>query len=210
MLGLLTLSASLTSILAPPRCAACDEPTRAMTLLCPMCADTVERSSDPRAPFAYGGALATAITRFKYQPIPELGRSLGELLAHEASKLPLSHVSAVVPVPLHPARLFDRGFNQAALLARPVARALGVHFLPRALERTRATVKQADLDRTARLRNVEGAFVARGRILGSVLLIDDVRTTGATQEACSSALKAAGCENVTCLVLAIAAPIAYP
>jgi ComF family protein len=161
------------------------------------------------APFVYGGALATAITRFKYQPAPELARELGLLLAGEALKLGIT-ADAVVPVPLHPSRLFERGFNQAALLARPVARVLGASFLPRALRRVRNTAKQADLDRAARLRNVDGAFCPRGRLGGTVLLVDDVRTTGATQDACAAALREAGCTRVICLVLAIAPPMAYP
>lgn len=199
----------LLSILAPNRCAACDAETRADAAFCTPCALTIERTDEASAPFVYGGALASAITRFKYLPVPELARPLGALLATEARTRSID-VDVVVPVPLHPTRLFERGFNQAALLARPVARALGVAFLPRALRRTRITAKQADLDRSARLENVAGAFVARDRMTQRILLIDDVRTTGATQDACANALRAAGCPHVQCLVLAIAPPIAYP
>ncbi len=198
------------SLLAPDRCAACDEPIGPTVLLCAACASTVERAPrGSQGPFVYGGALATAITRFKYEPIPELARPLGQLLAHEAVRMGLT-ARYVVPVPLHPVRLFERGFNQAALLARPVARALGATLRPRALARTRPTERQAELGREARLANVEGAFVVRERCGDTVLLVDDVRTTGATQDACARALEAAGCVRVTCLVLAIAAPIAYP
>jgi ComF family protein len=157
----------------------------------------------------YGGALATAITRFKYQPVPELAKPLGALLAAEALARGLK-ATDVVPVPLHPSRLFQRGFNQAALLARPVARALGAAFHPRALERIRSTDKQAELDRPARLHNVAGAFRVRTPLHRPILLVDDVRTTGATQDECARVLRAAGCPHVDCLVLAIAPPIAYP
>ena len=198
----------LLSILGPNRCAACDAPARENTAFCPACAATVERSSDPQAPFVYGGAMSNAITRFKYGPVPELARTLGALLAAEARGR--FDVDAVVPVPLHPSRLVERGFNQAVLLARPVARALGVPLRARALVRTRPTERQAELDRSARLRNVAGAFRARRPIAGRILLVDDVRTTGATQNACAEALRAAGAPYVGCLVLAIAPAIGYP
>jgi ComF family protein len=194
----------LLSILGPNRCAACDEPAREGAVFCAGCALVIERIDDERAPFAYGGPIAAAITRFKYRPVPELGRSLGALLASEAPKRRFDDVDCVVPVPLHPTRLFERGFNQAVLLARPVARALGVPLVARALERTRATEKQAELDRTGRQLNVEGAFRARRPLVGRVLLVDDVRTTGATQNACAKTLRAAGCSHVRFWVLAIA------
>lgn len=198
------------SLLAPSRCAACDAPARELAVFCPTCAALVERGGERGAPFVYGGPMARAITRFKYGPVPELARPLGELLAGAARAAGFADLNAVVPVPLHPTRLFERGFNQAALLARPVARALGVPLRARALERTRPTGNQAELDRAARSQNVAGAFRARARVGARVLLVDDVRTTGATQNACAGALRDAGCRSVEWLVLAIAPAIAYP
>jgi ComF family protein len=200
------LSSILSSILGSNRCVACDAESRPNAVFCPGCANAVERSTSDCAPFVYGGPIAAAITRFKYQPLADLARPLGELLAREAERFSFD-VDAVVPVPLHVSRLFERGFNQAALLAAPVSRALGVPHLARALERTRATEKQAELDRSARLRNVASAFRARSSLPERILLVDDVRTTGATQDACAIALRAAGCTDVRCLVLAIAPSI---
>ncbi|HSQ65288.1 MAG TPA: ComF family protein [Polyangiaceae bacterium] len=200
------------AFLAPPRCSACDEPTGPRVAFCARCARTIERTSSPGAAFVYGGAIAGAISRFKYTPTPELGVPLGLLLS-QAARERTAEVDAVIPVPLHATRLVERGFNQSTLLARPVARALGVPLFVRALERTRPTPRQAELDRAARLRNVAGAFRARPRprLEGlRVLLVDDVRTTGATERACAQALREAGCREVHSLVLAIAAPIAYP
>ncbi len=210
MLTLTVLANLLGELVAPSRCAACDEAVSPRVLFCGPCAATAVRH-DPgtegtRATFAYGGAIATAITRFKYQDRAELGARLAQTMVPAATELP---VDVVVPVPLHPARLAERGYNQAALLARPIARALGVSFAPRALARVRETTRQATLDRTHRLVNVVSAFEVRGRhgceaVRGkSVLVVDDVRTTGATMTACIAALTEAGVRAVFPLVLAL-------
>jgi ComF family protein len=157
--------------------------------------------------FIYGGAVARALVRFKYDPRPELAMPLAELFRRGAAHLGGFRPDIVVPVPLHASRLAERGFNQAALLAAPVAKDLGAELVARALVRIRDTPRQAMLDRTRRLRNVRRAFEARdaGAIRGKrVLLVDDVRTTGATLSACETALLAAGAREVVCLVLAAA------
>ncbi|MBX3212928.1 MAG: ComF family protein [Labilithrix sp.] len=114
-------------------------------------------------------------------------------------------VDLAVPVPLHPRRLAERGYNQAALLAAPVARRLGIAFAPRALARLKDTPRQAALDREQRVVNVAGVFAARerSRLHGArVLLIDDVRTTGTTLARCADALHRAEVTSVHALVLA--------
>ncbi len=195
------------STLAPDVCAACDVGVPMLTAFCPPCALTLVRAPPQAllvAPFFYGGALAAAITRFKYQSRPELARPLSAAIVRALAALE-PRPAVVVPVPLHDSRLADRGYNQAALLARPVARALGTRFGPRVIERVRDTSQQAKLDREARLANLAGAFRVRvpREVLGKrVLLVDDVRTTGATLGACEAALLAAGAAEVTCAVIA--------
>lgn len=205
----------VAAFLAPPRCASCDAPVARAAVFCPACASTVQvadgASDEAVAAFVYGGAIAEAITRLKYGARPDLARPLADLLwravAGHAPRLS-GRESAVVPVPLHPVRLAERGFNQSALLARPIARRLGASFLPLALARVRDTPRQASLGREDRLGNVGGAFVVRRpeRLRGRrILLIDDVRTTGATLAACAQAILEAGGGPVCTAVLAQAA-----
>src|SRR5882672_3623266 len=156
MRALLSLAVELfAATLAPPRCAACDRSVPMLVALCPVCAADVERVGrvDPRgvAAYVYGGAIGRAVARLKYERRPDLARPLGDLLwaAVEPYTAELRQ-AVVVPVPLHPSRLAERGFNQSALLARPIARRLGAPLRPRALRRTRDTAQQATLDRDAR------------------------------------------------------------
>jgi ComF family protein len=203
-------------LLAPEVCAACDARVPPFTAFCPDCAATLEppgkgHEGDGGAPpnaiaaFAYGGALVRAITSFKYARRADRARPLAHALRRAIAPLRGDRPSLVVPVPLHRTRLAERGFNQAALLAAPVARDLGVPLAARALARVRDTTAQASLDREARLSNVDRAFVATRRVDGAdVLLLDDVRTTGATLRACERALVQAGAARVRSLVLAAA------
>ena len=136
--------------------------------------------------------------RFKYQGWRRLAEPLGLLLAE---RLVVEGVAAraVVAVPLHPSRMRQRGFNQAELLAAELRRRLLLTAPEGVLVRTRATPPQVGHDRRWRLQNVSGAFEWRGAGLDgeSILLIDDVATTGATLDACASALRAAGSGPVT-------------
>jgi ComF family protein len=202
------VSALGAALLAPAGCAACDAPVPERAVFCPVCARAVVRVAPRGAPAiafaAYGGALAAAIRRFKFAGRPDLARPLGHLLRRAARDAAAS-ADRVVPVPLHARRLAERGYNQAALLARHAADELGVPLDARALVRLRDTPQQANLVREARLANVARAFRARPPAAlrgGRVLLVDDVATTGATLEACRDALLEAGAAEVTALVVA--------
>jgi ComF family protein len=146
-----------------------------------------------RSAVAYEGPIELAVQRFKYGGWRRLARPLALLLAE---RLAVEGLAAhwVLAVPLHQSRLRQRGFNQADLLARELRRRLAIDRPPGELVRTRATPPQVGHDRLWRLENVRGAFEWRGPDLGgrSLLLVDDVATTGATLEACAAALRACG------------------
>src|SRR5258706_6639147 len=151
---------------------------------------------------SYEGSLRKLIHLFKYERIRPLARPFGEFLARALPRE--ERFDLIVPMPLHWRRRWERGFNQAGLLAREIAGRWNVP-MRNVARRTRATSPQAGLTNAKRRANVRGAFsVKRGSRLDGmrVLLVDDVLTTGASAGACARALKRAGASQVALLSLA--------
>ncbi len=151
----------------------------------------------------FEGRIRHAIHTFKYQRVAALAEPLGDALAHFWLQAP-QPAYVIVPVPLHPQRQRERGYNQAELLARRIGRAADLPVRPEALRRVRATAVQITLDAAERKANVAGAFQSDAAAVrgAAALLVDDVCTTGATLDACATALKAAGAAAVHGLTLA--------
>ena len=212
---------ALIDVLLPPSCAGCG---RYGSLLCDACRASFRSASpaavtfvqaDPSivvgealtlalAAFRYEAAVRSALQRLKYgasarlaKPLALAARPAFERLMSVCGPLP------IVPVPVHPDRRRERGYNQAALLANWLGRSVGLPTCE-LLVRARATTKQHRLDRAGRLRNLKGAFrLAEGaRPPPGVILVDDILTTSATLEACATILRDAGCATVYGFTLA--------
>lgn len=139
----------------------------------------------------------------KFRSRRDLAGLLGELVARQAPPAMLRAADAIVPVPLHPVRRAARGFNQAELLVRPLAERYRRPVVAQALRRVRQDAAQVRLSKAGRRANVAGAFApGPARVRGTVLLFDDVFSTGATAAACAQVLRAVGADRVLVLTLA--------
>ncbi len=154
----------------------------------------------------YEGLMAEGISRFKYRGTSRLAKPLGSLLANFADPdFSFHRYDLIIPVPLHSSRLRQRGYNQSLLLAREVGRKFSIPLDFTSLRRIRPTPPQTQLSENERQKNIRGAFAVQDpEILleKSILLIDDVFTTGATVEECSKVLLGAGAKQVDVLTLA--------
>jgi len=188
-----------------PVCTRCGYPLPHPDAPCAQCRRFPLQAIDSlrSAAFFKTGVLREAIHKFKYQNMEILGKSLAPLLT-TCYTINQMKAQVVVPVPLHKSRQKQRGYNQSAILAAHLATALDLPVDTASLIRHRHTKPQMSLSAAQRQLNVADAFFCRtGAVSGkAVLLIDDVCTTGATLDACASALKMAGASSVSALTLA--------
>jgi len=210
--GCAECAAMLSDDAVLPLCPTCD--SAIVDVGEPFCLDCARTGGEPRrcargahmrlaAAFVFDGPVRTLVHAFKFGDALELAEPL-VARAWEGPAFGSQHPDLIVPVPLHPVRRRERGYDQAARLARAFAAHAGAPDVP-ALARTRATRQQARLGAKARAANVRGAFtvarpaLVRGR---SIALVDDVATTGATLLAAAEALRGAGARRVDAWTIA--------
>jgi ComF family protein len=202
-------------LLLPPVCAGCGRTARELPL-CTGCrlpaADALGPAPRPLSAWCaatlHDGAGAEWVRRFKYPARGIAGLDGAAeavalaLVQGLVPRVPGGAPDLVVPVPLHPRRLRERGFSPAALLARTLAREARVRVAPTLLTRVRDTRSQTELSRAERRRNVVGAFVPRAAAPARLWLVDDVATTGSTLAEAARALRRAGAEEIVGVCLA--------
>jgi ComF family protein len=189
-----------------PTCACCAAPlphSPRLDLRCARCQQTPPAFDRTVALFSYAAPIDRLILRLKYHGDLSLARVLGSRLGATLTAQSVAIPDVIVPVPLHVARLRERGYNQALELARPIAKRLNVPVDYRSITRVRATAPQIDMDHDARRMNVRRAFRANADFTGQrVAIVDDVMTSGHTVNAVAAALRKAGAAEVAVWIVA--------
>ena len=190
------------SLIIPPYCEICGQ-NLPKAGICFHCKKNQPKITGVRSWALFEGPLRNALHRLKYQRDIALGETFTIPLIVVLQKTTW-RIDLITPVPLGVARQRERGYNQASLLAKPIALKLKISYLPDALIRTRETLSQIDLYREQRHENVAGAFKALSQyVFGkNILVVDDVATSGSTLDSCADALFRAGAVNVYGLTLA--------
>lgn len=178
-------------------------PATSQTRLCGQCLNSPPPSHQAYVPYLYAAPLDALITGLKFRQRLHNARLLSGLLAQYLHEHLPSCPECIVPVPLHPSRLRERGYNQALELARPLARSLGMKLEKNLVRRIRKTQPQTDLKQAARAANLRGAFqITRPPGYQHIALVDDVITSGHTINALAKAFRRVGVKKVDVWVIA--------
>ncbi len=199
-----------------PMCQCCGRPfdsvaaAMATQPLCRLCRASFYAFDHARSFAVYNDALFEAIILMKYEEVARLGHWFAQCLAEIVLQAPEEwRPDVIVPVPLHPDRRRERGYNQAELIARPLAKRLGIHIQPSLLVRTGPRPPRQLLSRAERWKSVRGVYaIGKGLRVDNrrILLVDDVMTTGATLDSCARTLRQAGASAVLGLTVARIVP----
>ena len=222
---------AVSDSLFPRRCPLCGVPLLARERICGDCSDDLvfiypplcRRCGRPRfdcscgsyeyhfdrsvSPFVYTKSVRNGIHRFKFRNAPTNAGFFGRLMASCVKReYADEHIDVIVCVPMHPADKAHRGYNQSALLAKVIAEETDIRFSPAILTKTVRNSTQHSLSKTERVRNVDGVYkVTRPELVyrKTVLLCDDIFTTGSTLNECARVLLEAGAQRVVCVTAAV-------
>ncbi len=193
--------------LEPPLCKICSKPINytSSTDICPECSGEERRFIMSKAPFAYDGLIKKAIYSYKYYNKPYYYKLFGNLLLTFMIKEGYTNFDCIVPVPLHSSKMRKRGYNQSELIARHISKHLSIPYAD-ALKRIKKTLKQSEQNKSQRKKNLKNAFAikkpAAEIINSSVLLVDDIYTTGSTVDECAKVLVNNGAAKVYVITIA--------
>ncbi len=196
----------LLSYVEPPVCSRCGKPLDEDGMLCRDCAKGRHIYDEGRAALEYDEYMSRSIYRFKYNGKREFAGLYGRIMYDRlGDKIRQWNVEVIVPVPVHKSRLKKRGYNQAALIAKELSKSLKIPVNERIVVRTSATGAQKELSAAERQNNLKKAFKVTENVVkyDSVLIVDDIYTTGATVDAMASCLKGAGIGKVYFATLCI-------
>ena len=196
----------VVTLIPDPKCEICGLPQTDVGI-CPSCQQTQPYYQKLRSWVVFEGTIRKALHKMKYRQDLGLGDSLAVEMFSYTNQLNWN-VDIVLPVPLGKERMKKRGYNQVSLFALPLALAMGWKYNAHVLKRAKETISQVGLSKEERKNNVHDAFVANSRKVEgkSVLIMDDVSTTGATLNSCAKALIDGGASEVYALSLARALP----
>jgi len=204
----------LINFIWPPHCAGCGEllPLSADRLICGNCLKKLNQTGPSFENYRhckiicsakYEGVCKNLIIEFKFRASRTIAHTLAQIMADDLIKYSGTFApDLIVPVPLHPGRKQERGFNQSELLSKNISKTLNIPCEKSFLKRTRNTPSQKALGKGERIKNVEGAFKSQNAAGRNILLIDDVLTTGATMFECAKTLKQAGAKKVLAIAFA--------
>lgn len=169
--------------------------------LCGNCQQSPPAFDSTRALFRYEYPLDAMLQRYKYQQTLHLAKTFSRLMQTKFTSA--QHCDRIIPMPLHPKRLAERGFNQSLEIAKLLAKTLHVLLDTNSCSRIRFTPPQASLRLKTRIKNMRGAFRCQQDLSGQhIILLDDVMTTGASLHELASTVKSAGASHVECWVVA--------
>lgn len=193
--------------ISPPVCSKCSKPIdySSSVKLCQECCDSNRHFEVSKSPYVYEGLIKNAIYNYKYYNKPYFYKLFGNCLINYMKDNNYTDFNFILSVPLHPSKMRTRGYNQAELVAMHISKNLSIPYID-ALKRTKKTLKQSEQSKEERKINLKGAFVIKNSprkiINSSVLLVDDIYTTGSTVEECSKVLLNYGVSKVSIITIA--------